>query len=151
MRPCCLRLSLEEWGVEGALPHTPRWAFFSLAPSFLVGPLFTSLPSLCGISLSLPLSWGQQRQRARPQHRISFLPSGQHSWKSPRAGFGCDPVRPRCSPFCFGHLNTVQPLLPSHHQPCEEFHPINSSTSPWQHKLLTLLKIGDRSTDARGA
>lgn len=31
----------------------------------------------------------------------------------------------------------------------EEFHPINSATSPWQHRLPTLPKIGDRSAHAR--
>lgn len=134
---------------------------FSLAPCFLslLGLPQPHLPSLLSICLTLPpcpclCPGGEGRgegegaarhRRKGRQQRISFLLSGQQSLNSPQAGFGHDPRRPRCSLFCSGHLNTVQPLLPFHRQPCEEFRPINSSTSPWQHRLPTLPKIRDRS------
>lgn len=145
-------------GRVGGGPSTHSgWAFFSLAPCFLSLIGFLYFCPLCPASVAspgpclCPGGRGRQTWREGPWHQISFLLSGQQSPKCPRAGLGWDPVQPRCSPFCVGPLHTVQWLLLSHCRPGEEFHPINSYTSPWQHGLPTLPKKGDRSTKTRGS
>lgn len=151
MRPICLESSLEEWGGGGRILHTLRVSIFLSCPLFPTSNWYP-LPLSAHPVLVLVLGdRGRHIQGEGPWHQLSFLLSGQQSQKAPRAGLGGEPVQPRCLPYCVGHLSTVQWLLPSHRWPSEEFHPINSYTSPWQHRLPTLPKIGDRSTDTKGA